>query len=205
MAKERLKSPRARLFVALDLPEAVRESLVGWQHSELADPALRPIAPDALHVTLCFLNYHPERAIERIGGVVTGVRPRPVPMRLEPEPGGIPGKRPRLFAVDAPSDKAIALQAELSGRLAAGRYYEPEKRAFWPHVTVARVRAEKGSRGEGRRGRPREVKRPPGRLPEELLEPFQCPRVTLYRSHLRPSGAEYVPQASLDLASDGAG
>ena len=45
MAKERLKSPRARLFVALDLPDRVRDGLVAWQREALTDPALRPVAP----------------------------------------------------------------------------------------------------------------------------------------------------------------
>ena len=114
MAKERLKSPRARLFVALDLPGPVRAGLVAWQRDALGDPALRPIAPEALHVTLCFLAYQPERDIERIAQVVCGIEPRPVTIRFEAEPIAAPRSRPRLFAVDAPSDEAVALQAELS-------------------------------------------------------------------------------------------
>ena len=201
MTKERLKSPRARLFVALDLPERVREDLVTWQRQALTDPALRPIAPEALHVTLCFLDYHPERAIERIAQVACGIEPRSVTMRFEPEPKAVPRSRPRLFAIDAPSDAAVAIQSELSERLEAERFYEPEKRPFWSHVTVARVRAEKGSRGAGRRGRPRAVESAPEPLPETLLRPFSPIRVTLYRSLLRPTGAEYVPLAGLELLS----
>ncbi len=43
------------------------------------------------------------------------------------------------------------------------------------------------------------VETPPKALPTELLEPFGAVRVTLYRSNLRPSGAEYVSLAELDL------
>ncbi len=206
MTKERLKSPRARLFVALDLPEDVRTRLAEWQRGALAElEALRPLRPEALHVTLCFLGYHPERAIERIAEIVTGIEPRVVKARFEPDPVPIPSRRPRLFAVDAPSDGAVALQAELSDRLEAGRFYEPEKRPFWSHVTVARVRSEKASRKGGRRGRPRVVERAPGPLPEELMEPFGAVRVALYRSNLRPSGAEYVRLAGFDLPPQGRG
>jgi 2'-5' RNA ligase len=204
MAKERLKSPRARLFVALDLPDRIRDGLVAWQRRELADPALRPIGPEALHVTLCFLSYRPEKDIDRISDVMRSVGRRSVAMRLEPDPVAVPRSRPRLFAVDAPSDGAVALQAELSDRLEAEHFYEPEKRPFWSHVTVARVRSEKGSRGGGRRGRPRAVERPPESLPETLLEPFSAVRVTLYRSLLRPAGAEYLPLATLEFPSDAA-
>lgn len=206
MAKERLKSPRARLFVALDLPERVRVGLVAWQGEALRDPALRAIAPEALHMTLCFLGYRPERSIERIAQAVCGIDPNPVTLRFEPEAIPAPRSRPRLFAVDAPGEGAVELQAKLSDRLQAERFYEPEKRPFWSHVTVARVKPEKRPSDEhrGRRkGRPARVERMPTVLPDELLEPFGCPRVTLYRSFLRPTGAEYVPLATLDLAPSG--
>ncbi len=205
MAKERLKSPRARLFVALDLPDPVRAGLVAWQRKALGDPALRMIPPEALHVTLCFLAYQPESAIERIAQVVCGIEPHPVTLRFRREPIAAPRGRPRLFALDAPSDEADALQGELSSRLQAERFYKPEKRPFWSHVTVARVKSEKRTPPERRgrrRGRPTLVSRPPPGLPDELLEPFAAPRVTLYRSLLRPAGAEYAPLAALDLPSD---
>jgi 2'-5' RNA ligase len=199
MAKERLKSPRARLFVALDLPDVIRGGLEAWQAGALADPALRPVRPEALHVTLCFLSYHPERDIERIASVVTGVEPRRVEIRFEPEPEPVPPSRPRLFAVGGESTAATELQAELEERLASARFYKPEKREFWTHVTVARVRAERGSRGRGRRGKPMRVESAPAALPADLTQPFEAPRLALYRSYLRSSGAEYVRLAELNL------
>jgi 2'-5' RNA ligase len=201
VAKERLKSPRVRLFVALDLPDDVRLGIDAWQARECTDEALRPAAPRALHVTLCFLGYHPEKAVEKIAALVTGVKPRRVPMRLEPEPVPIKGRRPGLFALDAPSETAVELQAELESTLVQHRYYKPEKRPFWSHVTVARVRSErvKGSGGKRRRGRPRIVERWPGPLPEVLERPFDAVRVALYRSNLRPQGAIYERLAALEL------
>jgi 2'-5' RNA ligase len=199
MAKERLKSPRARLFVALDLPDRVRDDLAAWQSRALVDPALRPVRPEALHVTLCFLSYHPEREIERIASMVTGVAARPVEIRLAPEPVPIPSKRPRLFAVAGESPAATEVQAELSQRLEAARLYEPEKREFWTHVTVARVRSERASRARGRRGKSMRVESAPEALPAELTEPFGAVRLALYRSILRPAGAEYVSLAELEL------
>lgn len=195
MAKERLKSPRARLFVALDLPDEVREGIIAWQGRELADPALRPVRPESLHMTLVFLGYHPEKQIERIAEAALGVDAPAPEIRLEPEPVGVPrGKRPRLFALDAPSEAAVELQAQVERRLVEARFYEPEKRPFWPHLTVARMRPEKrGSRKPGL------VEKVPGPLPEQLFRPFSALRLTLYRSHLRPQGAEYIPIAEKDL------
>jgi RNA 2',3'-cyclic 3'-phosphodiesterase len=202
VAKERLKSPRARLFVALDLPDEVRAGLATWQARECTDSALRPLEEASLHMTLCFLGYRPEKAIDAIAAVLTGLEPRPVELRLEPESVGVKGRRPGLFALDAPSEAATEFQAELEERLVAERFYKPEKRPFWPHVTVARVRSErspKGPSGRRRRGKPRVVERPPGPLPDELTQPFSAVRAALYRSHLRSSGARYERLATLQL------
>ena len=114
----------------------------------------------------------------------------------------VPKGRPRLYAIGGRSESAAALQAELAEALAAERYYEPEKRGFWPHVTVARVRSERLAPQPGERrgkGRPRRVKRAPAPLPAALTEPFGAVRIALYRSNLRPQGAEYVSLAGVDL------
>jgi len=194
MSKERLKSPRARLFVALDLPEEMRAEIVAWGSRELSDPALRIVRPESLHVTLAFLGYLPEKEIEPLGEIVAGLRSPAPELRLGNPVGKPAGRHPRLFALPADSPGAVALQAELEERLVAARLYQPEKRPFWPHVTVARVRPEgKGSK------RPREVTRPPGGLPKDLLQPTRAVRTRLYRSELKPSGAEYRPLAQVEL------
>jgi RNA 2',3'-cyclic 3'-phosphodiesterase len=196
VAKERLKSPRARLFVALDLPEDVREALVEWQGHALTDPALRPVKPEALHMTLVFIGYRAEKDIERIADAALGVEAPAPEMRLEPEPVGVPhGRRPRLFAIDAPSEGAVALQGEVEGRLVEAGLYSPEKRPFWPHLTVARVRPEKKG---GRK--PALVENLPGSLTGTDVR-FRPTRLVLFRSHLRPSGAEYEPIAERELAA----
>jgi 2'-5' RNA ligase len=194
VTKDRPKSPRARLFVALDLADETREGLVAWGREALADPALRPVAPEALHITLAFLGNQPEQEVERIAEVVrASVGPAPWVELRDPEQRP-PRGRARLFALPAISPGAEALQAVLAQRLVEEGFYEPEKRPFWPHVTVARVRPEaRGSR------RPAVVSEPPGPIPEELTEPRISVRMTLYRSVLLPSGAQYVPLAQVEL------
>lgn len=204
MPKERLKSPRARLFVALDLPQGVNDAIARWQAEALVDGALRPMRPESFHVTLCFLGYQPEKAIPRIAAVVSSVPPRPVELSFDPEPSAMPKGRPRLYAIGGKSESASAIHAELADALEAARFYTPEKRGFWPHVTVARVRSERLAPEPGRRrgkGRPKRVTKPPGRLPKELERPFGFVRVALYRSNLKPQGAEYVRLGGVDLPS----
>jgi 2'-5' RNA ligase len=198
VAKERLKSPRARLFVALDLPQDVRAGLVDWQRTALADPALRVVRPEALHMTLVFLGYQNEKDVKAIAKEAFDVDSQAPAVELVREPVGVPpGKRPRLIALAANSDESVALQKQVEERLVEARFYEPEKRAFWPHLTVARVKPE-----APKSRKPALITTPPHPLPEHMFRFFRPTRLVLFKSHLRRSGAEYEALAELELPTD---
>jgi 2'-5' RNA ligase len=195
VAKERLKSPRARLFVALDLPQDVRTGVVDWQQTALADPALRIVRPEALHVTLVFLGYHAEKDAKKIAKVAFATDAEAPAVELHTEPVGVPpGKRPRLIALGANSEETVALQAGVEARLVEAGFYEPEKRAFWPHLTVARVKPE-----APKSRKPALITTQPHSLPEHMFRFFRPTRLVLFKSHLRRTGAEYEPMAELEL------
>lgn len=189
---------RVRLFIALDLPAEVRRGIVRWGDHALADAALRPVGEEALHVTLAFLGSRPEEDVQPLARLISGLRTAPPRLAITGVVG-IGRGRPRLFALDAASPEAEALQAELVEAGSREGLIEPEERPFWPHVTVARVRAERpGSR------RPTRVADPPEVLPAALREPFRAVRVTLYRSLTGPAGAEYIPLAQAELPEQAA-
>jgi RNA 2',3'-cyclic 3'-phosphodiesterase len=182
-----VSGPRARMFLALDLPEDARDRLVDWRDVILDGRRdVRPVRPEALHVTLVFLGWQDESAAERIADAAFGAIPAAPPPRLSA--GGVrplPPRDPRLFALDLDDEgaRSTALQSAVSDALEAGGWYRPEKRPFWPHITLARVK-----RGE------RRVPAPPD-SPPPPAEPFDAGVVTLYRSTLRPQGALYEPLA----------
>jgi RNA 2',3'-cyclic 3'-phosphodiesterase len=195
MASQRERSKRQRVFVALDLPERVREGLAAWGEAELVDPALRAVAPASLHVTLAFLGHQEAAEVAEIAAVVlrSGA---PAPLLKLEDPIPLPRRgRASLFTLPTPSPATTELHHELVGRLVAAGLHQPETRDFWPHVTVARVRPE----GHGSR-RPGAVARRPGDLPEGLKEPFLGVRLTLYRSELQSGGSSYVPLAQVELS-----
>jgi 2'-5' RNA ligase len=184
---------RVRLFVALELPERIRDALVGWRGAVLREvPGLRPVARESLHVTLCFLGWRRAGEVGEIGAAVEGAARSgaggPAPVRLSVARDiWLPPRRPRVLAVEL-EDGAGSLtrvQAELSRSLQAGGWYEPEARPFLAHVTVARV-----ARGV----RPRA-----GELPAPQQLEFEGARVTLYRSRLGRGGARYEPLVSVGV------
>ena len=197
MAQERLKRPRLRLFVALELPAAVREPLIEWRERTLGGMAeARLVAGGSLHVTLVFLGYQYERDVERIAELCFGQPAGGFELRATGVQG-VPRSRPRLYALalEDAGDALGAWQGELSERLHAAGLYEPEKRPFWSHVTLAR--------GKRNRSLPR-LDDPPA-LPGELARAFVPERATLYRSTLTPRGAVYDPLARMELSRGGPG
>jgi RNA 2',3'-cyclic 3'-phosphodiesterase len=178
---------RVRLFVALELPAPVREALIGWRGGPGRARDLRPLAAESLHATLCFLGWRPAREIEAIAGACGALAGDPAPELSLGEPRWLPPRRPRVLAVDLvdPSGALARAQATLSSALAAGGWYQPEKRPYLAHVTVARV---------ARGGRP-----PRGPLPPIPSLEFRAGKVRLYRSRLLRAGAQYEPLATIEL------
>src|SRR5215218_5831645 len=67
---------RLRLFVALDLPDDVVKVLAAL--GAAADQAVwRPVAPEALHVTLAFLGGRPEEDVAVIAPIVAAEHTAP--------------------------------------------------------------------------------------------------------------------------------
>jgi 2'-5' RNA ligase len=185
-----LSEEHARLFVALELPEAVRRELAVWRDGVVAGlPGLRSVAVESLHVTLCFLGRVDVREVDAVAAACDVVAGMPAsPLRVS---RGIwlPARQPRVLAVELSDvgERLGAVQSALSDALAVGGWYTPEKRRFLPHVTVARV-------GRGARlGRRAEL--PP--LADDVL--FDGVTVTLFRSRLSQAGARYEGLGSVSL------
>lgn len=185
------RSERARLFVALDLPPAARAALERWRSGPVREvDGLRPVAPAALHATLCFLGWRSADEIERIGDACAEALGERAPPTLGFTGAlWLPRRRPRVLAVGL-ADASGALreiQAAVSAAMSGGGWYEPEARPFLPHVTVARV---------------------PGRTRVSRVElapvqtgDFDGAAVTLYRSRLERTGARYEPLRRIDFSA----
>lgn len=190
MTKRPSDGRRARLFLALDLPDLTREALVAWREQALAGrDDLRPVAAESLHVTLVFLGHLPEDEVERVASVAfEALHGLAAPRLAVTEVRGLPPRAPRLFALalSDEGDRAAALHGAASGALARAGLHTPEKRPFWPHLTFARVKKRDA------RAPALEDSLPPS-------EPFDSPQITLYRSLLRLQGALYESQGRLHL------
>jgi 2'-5' RNA ligase len=169
----------ARLFAALDLPVAVRDALGAFGRAAAADDfALRAVRDDALHVTLAFLGH---RSLDDIEPAREAVRSAaaPVPELSLGEVLWLSPRRPHVLTVEVvdKSGALMELQERVVGALADAVGYEPERRRFRPHVTVARVRHGAAPRRTG--------------LPEAPEAAFGGEALVLYRSWLGGGPARY--------------
>ena len=173
-------APRTdRLFVALDLPAPAREALAAFR--DRAAPGIwRPVADEALHVTLVFLGHRPLGVSEQVADVVRASAGPVADLAL----GAallLPPRRARVLcgAVLDPDGTLGSLQARVSDGLAEAGVYVPEKRPFRAHATVARLRPRSRA--------PRSVEA----APEPVA--FDGEALTLFESRLHPQGARYEP------------
>jgi 2'-5' RNA ligase len=175
-----------RLFVALELPRAVREALAAFRDAAADPDVWRPIPADALHLTLAFLGRRPATDVDAISTVLHAISPR-APRLVLGDALLLPPRRARVLcaALSDPDGVLAALQSRVSDGLAAAGVYTPEKRPFRAHATVARLRP--------RARPPRSV----GAAPEPLE--FHGEALTLFVSRLHPSGARYEPLVRLNL------
>jgi 2'-5' RNA ligase len=199
VARDRSARPEAkplRLFVAVDLPQDVREALAGLV-ADLRErvPGARWTRPEGWHVTLKFLGSTWPRLVTEVTSVVTRVASAAA--TFETSLGGTgafpSARRARVLWVGLRD--AGGGFAGLSGALDAGlrTWFEPERRPYTPHLTLARID-------------------PPAALaqiaPDVLTVPFASrsfpvEALVLYRSHLGRGGATYEALHTATLGGGG--
>jgi 2'-5' RNA ligase len=125
-----------RLFVALELPETVREGLTRLQGGV---PGARWMNEDQMHLTLRFIGEVTENVAHDIDDSLVGLSAPAFTLELAGT-GEFGGKIPRaLWAGVKPNEALMHLQRKIeTALLRLG--LEPEARKFSPHVTLARLR-----------------------------------------------------------------
>jgi 2'-5' RNA ligase len=126
-----------RLFVALEIPEAVRSRLTALQGGV---PGARWASDEQLHLTLRFIGEVDENVARDVDDALAGIRALGFMLELAGV-GEFGGKKPRaLWAGVRPNDALLHLQKKIETALQ--RIGLPaEERKFSAHVTLARMHA----------------------------------------------------------------
>ena len=183
-----------RVFIAIELPEDVRKKL--WEIERKLRPvtsSARWVSPDSIHLTLKFLGEVSETRLDDIDQALTGLTWRPFQVSVHGI-GFFPGTRsPRVFWAGLTASTMEDLAKEIDTRME--RFgFDREKRAFRPHVTLARA---KGTRLDGA------LVESAKRFEDLDCGSFTVDRCVLIQSTLKPSGAVYTKLKEYILAKLG--
>ncbi|HUT49608.1 MAG TPA: RNA 2',3'-cyclic phosphodiesterase [Alphaproteobacteria bacterium] len=171
-----------RLFVAIELPESLRERLALLCGGV---PGARWLSPETMHLTLRFIGDVQEAALGDIDAALAGIHVPGFEIMLDGIGVFGNGARPRaIWAGVARNPPLEHLHGKIESALVRTGL-PPEGRKFTPHVTLGRAKAAN-----------------PGRVGDFVAAhnpfqagPFKALGFTLFSSFLSHSGAIHTPEA----------
>jgi len=185
-----------RSFIAIDLPQDIREKLAAIQEQlRQSQAGVRWVKPGSIHLTLKFLgNIHPAQVEDIALAVAQEVRDEP-PITLGAAGlGAFPSRRkPRVIwiGMEGEVQRLTRIQARVENALEPLGFGR-EKRPFRPHLTIGRVKD---------RRRLQALIDAMATLDMEPFNSFDADEIILYKSDLRPTGAIYTKLHRMPLAA----
>ena len=139
-----------RIFVALDIDEAIRDRISRFMEGVRGfAPDARWVRPESLHVTLKFVGEKPSEFVEKIKQALSSVNAESTDIAFRgygffPEP-----KAARVFWIGVESGPQLATLAKAVDETLFALGIPKEEHAFSPHLTLARSggRSARGQKG----------------------------------------------------------
>ena len=183
-----------RIFIAINLSEKAKTEVLNVQERmKKLELPVRWITREALHITLAFLGYLEDEQLEEVKKVVEEATKVISPFRLSTgELDFFPNiKRARVVMIHIEGDTVVfQMNKNLREGLAKLPYIRLEKRAFKPHLTLARVKKEGWGRKSGVLEKLKEIK---------IHANWEVKSIDVMESKLSPKGAEYKVVKSCEL------
>lgn len=186
-----------RSFIAIEIPPSLRNLLENLQRDlKKADGDVRWVRPEGIHLTLKFLGSIEKGEVEKISRALESIATAWRPFELNFHGlGCFPGFRsPRVIWVGLNQGvgSITSLQHAIEESLAKEGFAR-EDRAFTPHLTIGRVRSQKGKEPLLRAI---EMKK------DVALGGFWTREITFFRSELHPKGAIYTKMGIFPMKGD---
>ena len=184
-----------RVFVAMDIPEAVRTSLRDFVARLPKTPGAKWVRPESIHLTLKFIGEVKPEAVEVIASALRSVPfPSPVAIRFRGT-GYFPREsRPSVLWAGVEASENLPELAGSIDRICAAAGITGETRAYSPHLTLARFKTPEGL----------------DHLRKEITRigpiDFGSARIGefhLFQSVLKTTGAEYTRRATFPASDRG--
>lgn len=180
-----------RSFIAFEINQEIKDKLVELRGSGVVQgQSLRWVKPELMHFTLKFLGEIPSNMVINVTEAIKNASKDFKPFDLQVKGlGFFPNfRRPRVFwaGVKDLSGTLKLLHEKIDGAL-SGLGFDPEKRSFKPHLTLARFKGQGGSQTLDEARRQQEFG-------------FQTVKeIVLFKSDLRPQGPIYSRLGAIGL------
>ena len=193
-----------RLFVALDIDDAIRESIMHFVEGvQPFAPDARWVKPGSMHVTLKFIGERPDdtlmaikQALAQVAGSTTEIDFRGYGFFPTP-------KSARVFWVGMEAGPELASLATAVDQTLSPLGIPKEDRPFSPHLTLARSAGGSGSPRRNKGDRPNQVfqilQNRLASLPAPEFGTMTSREFFLYQSQLSPKGSKYTKLARFEL------
>ena len=179
-----------RLFIAIEIAPAIRERIIECtERLKSRIPNARWSRPEGLHITLKFLGNIADEKVPAIEKALTKIESQRFAITIEGA-GVFPNaKLPRVLWTGVTAGPELGKLAGKIDETTAQFGFEPEKRAFSPHVTLARFK--EGDSKIDLNSISQEEKPSFGTMTAQEFH--------LYESKLSPQGSRYIKRASFSL------
>ena len=193
-----------RLFVALDIDDAIRERLARFLEGVRGfAPDLNWARPENMHITLKFIG---EQRPEKLDAITQSLHALHHTSQIEVSFRGYgffpTAKSPRVFWAGIESGPQLADLAKSVDVTLSPLGIPEENRAFSPHLTLARSGSGRPQRGPGARpnNRFQRVQEKLSAMPALDFGTMAAHEFFLYESKLSPKGARYTKLESFPFS-----
>jgi 2'-5' RNA ligase len=172
-----------RIFFAVDISDAakaVASERISAFKNEFPDVRVSWAKPENLHITLKFIGDANDEQIESISSRLAKAFHQISPFTVGLSSSSAFGKRVLSIAIEDETDSLQAINETLESTCERVGFPR-EKRSFKPHLTLARIRDERGTH---------ELISRHGKTQIEPVE-WEIRQIVLYESELRPTGSIY--------------
>lgn len=183
-----------RTFVAVDIPEEIRQKLARFVEGVRGfAPEARWVNPASLHLTLKFIGEIGEAKVAEVKQALAAVRGESSEISFRGT-GFFPTvKAARVFWIGVEADAKLTVLAAAVDAALAPLGIAREERAFTPHLTLARTGSGRPQRARGDRNNAgfQKLQEKLGQMPAPEFGTMTAHEFALYESKLSPGGAVY--------------
>ena len=193
-----------RLFVALDIDDAIRERFAGFMDGLRGfAPDVRWVRMESLHVTLKFIGERPPEFVTKLTQALLAIRGAQFEIAFRGYGFFPTAKSARVFWAGIEADPVLQKLAAAVDDVTAALGVEKEEHAFSPHLTLARrsggSSAPRKQIGDSPNKAFQRLKEKLTAMPTPEFGTMTAREFFLYQSQLSPKGSRYTKLQSFPL------